>query len=1346
MRVKVVQCGPIANESERKAIEQLKLGLRSEDGDDEWILLTNVAFSVNHQLQSDEIDIIAIGPPGVRVIEVKHWAYEWVRLRNYDVMAAADLVTSKARKVGTTLRRQFPQLPHVAGAFLLTQEPSKLKRLSGEVIKGVCLHTLNGWKESIGLSAQAILKPADVRLISQYLEPRSPVAIDGSLRRLAGYVNLELRSPKEQRFHREYQGSHPTRRDRVVLHLYDLSASDNKNPEAKARREFEALHRLQLHPWAPRILDSFQEAAGYAGEMFIFTVVDPAAPSLSQRAEDKTWSTADRAEFARNAVKALSELHSVQADGVPLVHRNITPDTILVRFDNSSILTGFDRTKIASDLSVASTGSAMIASVGSMTPPEVLSQGPTAADCRSDVYSLCCSLMVLFNDATDQVGRRAIEILKEGTHAEPVRRGELNDLYDNLSELLGHDVPRAEAPPAQYWTEGQTVSFHERDYRLVNRLGSGGVGTTFKVVEVDRDTKADVGTFVAKVAHGGELDTKILMSYRLARPHLGGNAGLSTIFEVARQCQPNAFVALMKWIDGSPLAEFSGVFSLLAEEQEATATDLAIRWLCSVCDALEVLHSNSLVHGDVSPRNLIVSDGKVVLTDFDFVTKVGECSAAPGTLLYSSPSLEEPRVASKSDDFYALAASFFHVMYDREPFRHGGNIDKHNGLNWEGLDRDESIHLAEFLDRATNADPNQRFQTATEALASLERAVLPGKDAVRQAEKVISTGPIVETKALSPAAELTEQRIDWLQSLLESYPGSQLGNQETRGLDSRFSKSTYVETKLEATLLRDIRERQVRLVILCGNAGDGKTALLQHLAHKLGLGNHLSASRILEGNLPDGLRVRMNLDGSASWRGRSADNLLDEFLSPFQEGVPTKDIVHLLAINDGRLLEWVEGYGERHEGRLTKLPGQLEELLEGQPTCPTPHVRFISLNQRSLVGDVVDRKEITTDFLDRLIDQLYGGNNAQTIWQTCDSCSAKTRCEVYRAARLFGPAKLPIAAASELRHRARQRLFEALQAVHLQGETHITVRELRGALVYILFGLHFCDDYHKGSQGTGSTYWDRTFEATSPARQGDVLRELARFDPAWDTHPQIDRHLASRPTDGSTNTPPNYSDLPLESARRRAFFEWSRDDIAQIADDPESFGLARGRHLREFRLLPLMNPEGKIDLCRRICGGISRLADLPPKAIERPDVVPLRVTPRTPTETAFWIEKHLSSFRLEPDLPTAEEGIERLHRRAILIYRYRDNKEEQLRLGAELFHLLLELNNGYQLGDISSDDKFANLSIFVQRLVQEDARELFAWNPMSDETIYRIAAENRELSNGLQQFLSLEPLATGVQR
>lgn len=77
MSVTLFHCGPAANESELKAFTHLQSRLQSEPNAGEWVLLTNLTFSVTNQLQSDEIDVVAIGPPGVRVIEVKHWTAQW---------------------------------------------------------------------------------------------------------------------------------------------------------------------------------------------------------------------------------------------------------------------------------------------------------------------------------------------------------------------------------------------------------------------------------------------------------------------------------------------------------------------------------------------------------------------------------------------------------------------------------------------------------------------------------------------------------------------------------------------------------------------------------------------------------------------------------------------------------------------------------------------------------------------------------------------------------------------------------------------------------------------------------------------------------------------------------------------------------------------------------------------------------------------------------------------------------------------------------------------------------------------------------------------------------------------
>jgi hypothetical protein len=194
MRVTVFPCSAAVNESETVAIEHLKRQLQSAAGDDEWILLTNLAFSVTHQFQSDEIDIIVIGPPGVRVIDVKHWAAGWVDANVAAVEQEADKVTNKARKIGTTLRRIASDLPRVDGVFLLTQPASKVKRLSGRLVRGVAYYTLSQWKEAIGLAGPRVLSSAQITSLSRALAPKSAVAVDGSLRRLAGYIKRELQT------------------------------------------------------------------------------------------------------------------------------------------------------------------------------------------------------------------------------------------------------------------------------------------------------------------------------------------------------------------------------------------------------------------------------------------------------------------------------------------------------------------------------------------------------------------------------------------------------------------------------------------------------------------------------------------------------------------------------------------------------------------------------------------------------------------------------------------------------------------------------------------------------------------------------------------------------------------------------------------------------------------------------------------------------------------------------------------------------------------------------------------------------------------------------------------------
>ena len=725
MIVEPIHCGPFANNSEHKAVEHLRHRLISIPGDGEWALLTNLAFSANHRIQAAEIDIVAIGPPGVRVIEVKHWSTGWINGNQPLVEHEADKVTDKARKIGTTLRKRVrSRLGRVDGVFLVTQVPSKVKGLTDRKVKGVPIYTLDQWREALDSDADEILSGPQVRKLARALTSKASVAFDGSLKRLAGYVDLSLQTPAKERFHRCYKATDARSRKRVVLHLYDLSAGDD-SAETKAMREYQALRRVYRHRWAPRIRDSYQDAPGYHGEMAFFTIDDPAAPSLAKRMADASWSTEERLEFARQALRALVELHTETSGGEPLVHRSLSPETVLVRHDNLPILTGFDRAKIPEHETVATAG-ATSESAAAFVAPEVLQQGLHAADHRSDVYQLCAALAELFSSRRDDPSRRALEVLSGGTATVPRDRVDLRTLEQAFRELRGEQVARPAPPHAEFWTAEQVVRFGHADYKIVEKLGQGGNGIAYKVAKLDPRSDEPPGHFVAKVVLEAPTGRVVLESYRRVHPYLC-HSGLSPILEVAREWRENAILALLIWIEGEPLNAYLEVLGLEAEERsEGDTQTCLLDWLRTLCEALDVLHRKDLVHGDVSPGNLILTDSKIVLTDYDLVTRIGDNAWSPGTYLYCSPSREKNRPVKASDDFYALAASFFHALFGKKPFQYGGNREKERGLNWEGIDSAEFPVVRHFLDRATDPRAERRYTSADEALADL--SVRPSRD------------------------------------------------------------------------------------------------------------------------------------------------------------------------------------------------------------------------------------------------------------------------------------------------------------------------------------------------------------------------------------------------------------------------------------------------------------------------------------------------------------------------------------------------------------------------------------------------------------------------------------------
>jgi len=884
MPAQQIICGPTANQSEEKALERLRSLLGSD-----WVLLSNLQLITGQDRQPSEIDVIAVGPPGVHVIEVKHWDGAWVKENSDRAEDEARILKSKTERVGSLLRRELSGLNiHAHQVFLFTRESSQIPPpMLPPMLAGAPIWTLKSAQTELAKLTQRTFSADQVQRIVAAIQPRARLHTDGKLRTAGDYQNMELVSPTEDRFHRIYRAQHRRTREKVILHLYDLSDTQDKEPRRLAEREFRVLQELQKCRYVPRTRDSFQDLPAFPGEVCMFSIFDPGAPSLKKRSADPKWTQEERLQFAIAAADALAEIHGTKdQDDTQIVHRNLSPETMLVGAKNRPIFTGFDVAR--AEFTRTLPPKRIETQPPEWIAPELAGEDLSKASIFSDAYSLCASLKSALNGNAD-----ADFLLSKGLVSDPESRISPADLKTGLERLLRPveavaPVHRAQphVPRAEFWCEGTEVLFKGRKLEILASLGAGGIGRTFKVAELSSNPdEGYYGVFVAKVIFAKDAGDKALEAYRRARQH-SQHSRLATVFEIADEWQPDKVMALLQWVEREPLSGLRDGLAGLAVQEAGLSSiaELCARWLNDGCQALAALHSAGLVHGDVSPRNIIYSPDGLVLTDYDLVRLSGKEGWTTGAHPFSSPEAEQNGSHTGSDDVYALAASLYSVLFDTDtPFRQSnGAQQKAGGLCWPADSRETLRDLAGFFDQATHPEREQRFKDAVEALKWLEQ------HSVRSESTASEEQTSLHHDLTSSSEVRTPNVVPWLDSLLSVYPGSPRGNIETRGLDSDFATATYVRTALEDELVEDIRSRKLRLLILCGNAGDGKTALLQRIGQECGAGKVPSDQRVWNHVSSDGLVLRANLDGSAAWKERSADELLNEILLPFLDGPPVQ--------------------------------------------------------------------------------------------------------------------------------------------------------------------------------------------------------------------------------------------------------------------------------------------------------------------------------------------------------------------------------------------------------------------------------------------------------------------------
>lgn len=256
-------------------------------------------------------------------------------------------------------------------------------------------------------------------------------------------------------------------------------------------------------------------------------------------------------------------------------------------------------------------------------------------------------------------------------------------------------------------------------YRVVERLGSGGMGVVYKALDLRLERTVALKFLNSEVAVSAKDRAQLLQEARSASALDHPNIGI--IHGIEETGDGHVFIVMAHY-DGETLAQrLLRCGSLPLPE----ALDFAVQ----IASGLSAAHARNVVHRDVKPSNILITTGDVAkIVDFGLARIIASASATQshvsGSLPYMAPEqiLAEP--VGPSCDVWALGIVTVQMVAGIHPFaRENANAMTFAILNQppEGIDKTH-VALRPLLYRALSKDPAYRGASADEMLTALEGA------------------------------------------------------------------------------------------------------------------------------------------------------------------------------------------------------------------------------------------------------------------------------------------------------------------------------------------------------------------------------------------------------------------------------------------------------------------------------------------------------------------------------------------------------------------------------------------------------------------------------------------------
>ena len=262
-------------------------------------------------------------------------------------------------------------------------------------------------------------------------------------------------------------------------------------------------------------------------------------------------------------------------------------------------------------------------------------------------------------------------------------------------------------------------------YEIIEKIGSGGMATVYKAkchvlnryvaVKILRDEFTTDEEFIKRF----EVEAQSAAS--ITHPNI------VSVYDVG--VDGNLYYIVMELIKGKTLKE------IIVEEKGPLPWKWSVNIATQIASALEIAHKNHIIHRDIKPHNIIITeDGVAKVTDFGIAKAVSNSTITAfgttiGSVHYFSPEHARGGFTDEKSDLYSLGVVMYEMLTGKVAF----DADTPVSIALKHMQEDPKPPIElnpnipsavnDIIMKALRKDTNLRYQNATAMLLDLKRAL-----------------------------------------------------------------------------------------------------------------------------------------------------------------------------------------------------------------------------------------------------------------------------------------------------------------------------------------------------------------------------------------------------------------------------------------------------------------------------------------------------------------------------------------------------------------------------------------------------------------------------------------------